>query len=84
MLCFSAHVYNKYSPGIPVLADNFQWSDGSKVNYKNWAPGEPNNGNNNEDCTEVKYGTPQWNDMPCTSYMYGYVCMTKAGEELCF
>ena len=40
----------------------FAWVNGEAVTYTNWAPGEPNN-SNNEDYTEL-YSGGNWNDLP--------------------
>lgn len=42
------------------------WVTGEPVTYTNWAPGEPNNWANDEDCaTGNRDSTPGWNDFPC-------------------
>ncbi|XP_072175906.1 alpha-N-acetylgalactosamine-specific lectin-like [Diadema setosum] len=57
----------------------FVWSDGSRVDYTNWIPGEPNNSGGNEDCAHFWYrneqsgGTRDWNDTPCTREE-SYIC----------
>ncbi|XP_048015912.1 galactose-specific lectin nattectin-like [Megalobrama amblycephala] len=40
------------------------WSDGTKMNYQIWSPGEPNN-NYNEDCLEMNFANGNWNDEKC-------------------
>ncbi len=40
----------------------FVWTNGSTSLYFNWAPGEPNNANNNENYAEM-IGTGMWNDL---------------------
>ncbi|GGW77136.1 hypothetical protein GCM10008086_00550 [Salegentibacter mishustinae] len=42
----------------------FAWVNGEAVTYTNWAPGEPNN-SNNEDYTEL-YSGGNWNDLPAS------------------
>ena len=46
------------------------WTDGTKFEYTNWVPGEPNDGGN-EDCLEVGH---MWNDRSCNNYMYKFIC----------
>ena len=41
-----------------------QWTDGRKVSYKRWQPGEPNNAGRRESCTEM-YRSGKWNDNRC-------------------
>ncbi|XP_056255080.1 lactose-binding lectin l-2-like [Seriola aureovittata] len=52
----------------------WMWSDGSAVNFKLWAPGEPNHAQENEDCVHNNVdNNKKWNDAPC-SYTYPSVC----------
>uniref|UniRef100_A0A2C9KE90 Macrophage mannose receptor 1-like n=1 Tax=Biomphalaria glabrata TaxID=6526 RepID=A0A2C9KE90_BIOGL len=49
-----------------VSESNFQWIDGSSLNFSNWKYGEPNNSTVFEDCVElVQYSGGQWNDNHC-------------------
>ncbi|MCQ7855555.1 C-type lectin domain-containing protein, partial [Salmonella enterica] len=45
---------------------NFQYLDGSPVNYTNWYPGEPR-GRGKEKCVEM-YTDGTWNDRNCVQY----------------
>ena len=40
--------------GLNELDDTFKWSDGTAVDYTNWAPGEPNDWNGHEMCVEMR------------------------------
>lgn len=53
------------------------WSDRSKVSFKNWAGGDPNNGgySKNEDCGILK-PDGKWNDFPC-NHRFMYICKKK-------
>jgi len=42
----------------------FVWVDGSPDTYRNWAPNEPNNWDENEHCV-IYWGGSQWNDYDC-------------------
>ncbi|XP_019618819.1 PREDICTED: alpha-N-acetylgalactosamine-specific lectin-like [Branchiostoma belcheri] len=60
--------------GLDNLTDheNFVWSDGSALDYQNWAPDQPSIGT--EQCVEI---LPQehykWNNIPCNDSNY-YIC----------
>ena len=43
----------------------FTWSDNSTFSYTSWASGEPNNGNNEEDCVNQAFGGEVWSDFSC-------------------
>merc|ERR1712142_1316180 len=46
--------------------ETFLWTNGKPLSYNSWAPGEPNNHGNREDCVEVNFRSPGlWNDRPC-------------------
>ncbi len=45
---------------------NFVWYDQAPVTYTNWAPGEPNNTNGDEGCTQI-YPDGMWNDLNCNT-----------------
>ena len=46
---------------------NFVWSDGSELDYTNWAGGEPNDDDGTEHCVEFDRTTTnfRWNDNDC-------------------
>uniref|UniRef100_A0A8C1VTQ6 C-type lectin domain-containing protein n=1 Tax=Cyprinus carpio TaxID=7962 RepID=A0A8C1VTQ6_CYPCA len=49
------------------------WSDGSKMNFRLWNAGEPNN-NVEEHCIETNSGgVGYWNDQQCTDQL-SFVC----------
>ena len=46
-----------------ILDDFVYYSDGTKVKYTDWAPGDPNNGLNREPCVAAKAAANyQWCD----------------------
>ena len=59
---------------------SFQWTDGSPVNYTNWAPGQPDNLNDSDCVFLLPDGT--WDDGQCEWRASGntpakaYVCET--------
>jgi len=47
----------------------FKWANGDSVEYTNWAPGQPDNYHENEDCIHIGWNSPEmWNDVPCAGY----------------
>ena len=62
----------------------FVWIDGSAYTYNNWAPGEPNDVDETEDCGEVSLEVNdqgKWNDIAC-SHTFGYVCKYHTGNNI--
>ncbi|XP_033107417.1 macrophage mannose receptor 1-like isoform X2 [Anneissia japonica] len=64
--------------GLSDLTTNkqFRWTDGTTVDYTNWAGGEPNEAGGGEDCVELigsEYQAGLWNDNSCDK-MNGYIC----------
>ncbi|XP_067225931.1 galactose-specific lectin nattectin-like [Chanodichthys erythropterus] len=49
------------------------WSDGSKMNYQIWSPGQPSNGAD-ELCVEMNSVNGNWNDVKCHAER-PYVCV---------
>ncbi|XP_002122719.2 perlucin-like [Ciona intestinalis] len=70
--------YSSYYIGLnrtgPAETD-FQWNDGSNMNYTNWRGNEPNNNRNQQECVQIGtlHGnlytdlTYQWNDYKCNN-----------------
>ncbi|XP_047656988.1 lactose-binding lectin l-2-like [Tachysurus fulvidraco] len=58
-------------------AYQFFWSDGTKLTFTKWNPGEPNNYNNKERCVHINAGDKNWNDINC-DYTYPSVCAKKS------
>ncbi|CAJ0593897.1 unnamed protein product [Cylicocyclus nassatus] len=57
------------------------WTDGTKVDYSPFAPGEPNNLDRREQCGQLYSDEPhsqQWNDWRCDKKMRNYVCKKKS------
>ncbi|XP_077159614.1 macrophage mannose receptor 1-like [Paroedura picta] len=54
--------------GLSVGVDGkFRWLDGTLVTYAAWAPGEPNNANEDEGCVMQYERTGLWNDISCSA-----------------
>lgn len=59
---------------------NFRWIDGEPVDDDgDWAPGQPDNFENREDCLELRSFDDNWNDVPCTSSKRGLCERAIAG-----
>ena len=54
----------------------FSWVDESLVSYTNWRSGQPNNGNNNQHCTQIR-PDGDWDDVICDKNQQ-YVCQKNA------
>ena len=55
------------------LESSFKWSDGSPVQYTNYASREPNDFFKQEDCIEMRRFSGTWNDNHC-SRRNPYIC----------
>ncbi|XP_036407680.1 lectin-like [Megalops cyprinoides] len=55
--------------GMELFQSNkFIWIDGSRWEYQNWVPGQPDNTRNKEDCVEMNWSrTGKWNDDTCSN-----------------
>jgi len=62
-------------PGMDKISPN----DGRLASAVfSWAPGEPNNYGNNEDCA-MQYSSGRWNDANCAN-RYRFACRNSAGQ----
>lgn len=64
-----------------VAGGQYHWVDGSPTTYVNWAPGEPNNANGEEQCVQMKRYPGTWNDVNCGRATAGYVCKKYPGQD---
>jgi hypothetical protein len=48
-----------------LIEGAFFWENGSDASYRNFAPGEPNDGNDS-DCVEKRQSDALWYDQPCS------------------
>lgn len=61
-------------------SSNFYWTDGSEVDYVNWARYEPNFGRQNEYCAILDLEARGWRDVPCHE-KYHLLCDQYLIEE---
>lgn len=66
--------------GTGSSSSNFQWTDGSEMDYTNWARYEPNFNRKNEYCTILDLEARGWRDVSCTE-KYHLLCDQYAEEE---
>ena len=62
------------------LESSFKWSDGSPVQYTNYASREPNDFFKQEDCVEMHRFSGTWNDNHC-SRRSPYICKIKGMSQ---
>ncbi len=72
----SSQIYGSWWIGLDdqLVEGSFEWRDGTALDYQNWAGGEPNDYDANEDCGHLAdWAGGAWNDIPCNNAM-PYVC----------
>ena len=64
-----------------AVEGDFVWSDGLGGTWTNWASGEPND-SGGEDCTYLRAGAGDWNDISCTATMStrAFACETRLSD----
>ena len=73
--------------GLRMKENGYAWSDGTLVDFINWAPNEPNNKGSVEQCTHMITSaffnryisgpanlTGKWNDNVCTNRVETFFC----------
>ncbi|CAK8673207.1 unnamed protein product [Clavelina lepadiformis] len=64
--------WNDWNDLAGLVANGWEWSDGSPFNYLNWNDGEPNNADT-ENCVELYVSSGRWNDQSCEDYRH-FIC----------
>jgi hypothetical protein len=64
---------------------NYQWTDGSPMDYANWAPGQPDDWKGMEHCAAIltdgtwqEWENSQWDDTACNATQYTAICQKPA------
>ncbi|XP_072044940.1 uncharacterized protein [Amphiura filiformis] len=62
----------------------FEWVDGTPLDFESWTPNQPDNHNLGEDCVQLwSRGSGNWNDSPCGSSL-GFICKKPKGIKTYF
>ncbi|XP_065841247.1 uncharacterized protein [Oscarella lobularis] len=67
--------------GLHRAADDFDWTDGTDLDFLHWAAKQPNNYRNSQNCV-LELGSKKlyhWNDEQC-GYCHSYVCQKDVDE----
>ena len=71
-----------YLTGDPVLENNYKWVDGTPKDFKLWAPNEPDDQWDDEDCVMAFDSgdlAQKWRAFGCHA-RNGYVCKAPLGK----
>lgn len=60
---------------IGLSRDSWKWLDGTTSSFRQWAPNEPNNDNNEEACVEMN--GESWSDRRCDLKL-NFLCQSKS------
>lgn len=59
---------------------SWRWSDGSKLSYQNWNPGEPNNSGGTEHYAELLGSNGRWNDLSLSGSGFPHIACIELGD----
>jgi hypothetical protein len=60
---------------------SWHWSDGTKVGFTNWNPGEPNNSGGAEHYAELLGSSGRWNDLILSGGSYPHLACIELGDS---
>ena len=65
-----------------VSEGNWDWSDGTSLEYSSWSPGEPSDDTGGNDCGGHYYAHERgtWNDLDCNTQL-PYVCAMSNNDD---
>ncbi|XP_061636776.1 galactose-specific lectin nattectin-like [Phyllopteryx taeniolatus] len=65
-----------------IEEDDFVWTDGEVVNFRNFGAGQPDNAGGVEDCVEIEADDSLWDDDECTE-ANPFLCKRAVGKKDC-
>ena len=74
-MCFCSGPRAHYI-GLEKDDDDWEWEDGTDVDYTNWREGEPNGSG---ECVSMETDDDKWKDTDCDEKL-NYVCEREKGK----
>ncbi|PIO75721.1 lectin C-type domain protein [Teladorsagia circumcincta] len=80
-------LWNYLTENQKNIYDEWVWTDGTPVDYIEWAPNQPDNFDKSESCAQMfnaatgtvdkQFDEMAWNDIKCSTKMKSFVCKFK-------
>ena len=69
---------------IFILDSGWRWTDGSPVNFLDWAPGEPDEVDETQLCVMMhnRYWPGLWFNIECEGAWRSYICQAEKGNTM--